>query len=252
MEKVFEIYIKHDAGAALGGDHRPGDRGQVQLRRRSPLRLDARARRSRWPTRRPAWSSATGEVLEVDPPRRLVHTMTALWSDDVKSEGASRVTWEIEPVGDSCRLTVTHDQLRDGANERALRRLADDPLRPEDVARDRRAADDPRLAHVHLRGERSGGDGVLVDDAVKQPETVLAGQAVDAAVDPVDRRPALFVAEEVAYEERHLRGRHDAGADGSPEAGERLSGQPPGRAAGGQPAARPRRRRSRCAGPPAS
>ena len=41
----------------------------------------------------------------------------ALWSDDVKSEGTSRVTWEIEPVGDSCRLTVTHDQLREGAND---------------------------------------------------------------------------------------------------------------------------------------
>ena len=33
-----------------------------------------------------------------------------------ESEGTSRVTWEIEPVGDSCRLTVTHDQLREGAN----------------------------------------------------------------------------------------------------------------------------------------
>jgi uncharacterized protein YndB with AHSA1/START domain len=58
-----------------------------------------------------------GEILEVDPPRRLVHTMTALWSEDVKSEGASRVTWDIEPVGDSCRLLVTHDQLREGAND---------------------------------------------------------------------------------------------------------------------------------------
>src|SRR5262249_53010305 len=57
-----------------------------------------------------------GENLEVDPPRRLVQTFRALWSDDVKSEGTSRVTWEIEPVGDSCRLTVTHDQLRDDAN----------------------------------------------------------------------------------------------------------------------------------------
>jgi len=36
--------------------------------------------------------------------------------DDVKSEGTSRITWEIEPIGDSCRLTVTHDQLREGAN----------------------------------------------------------------------------------------------------------------------------------------
>jgi uncharacterized protein YndB with AHSA1/START domain/DNA-binding transcriptional ArsR family regulator len=57
-----------------------------------------------------------GENLEIDPPRRLVQSMVALWSDDVKSEGTSRVTWEIEPVGDSCRLTVTHDQLREGAN----------------------------------------------------------------------------------------------------------------------------------------
>ena len=57
-----------------------------------------------------------GENLEVDPPRRLVQSMVALWSEDVKREGASRVTWEIEPVGDSCRLTVTHDELRDGAN----------------------------------------------------------------------------------------------------------------------------------------
>ena len=59
---------------------------------------------------------AAGENLEVDPPRRLVQSFTALWSEDVKAEGASRVTWEIEPVGTSCRLRVTHDQLREGAN----------------------------------------------------------------------------------------------------------------------------------------
>jgi uncharacterized protein YndB with AHSA1/START domain len=60
---------------------------------------------------------AEGENVEVDPPRRLVQTFTALWSDEVKDEGASRVTWEIEPVGeDSCRLTVIHDQLNKGAS----------------------------------------------------------------------------------------------------------------------------------------
>jgi len=57
-----------------------------------------------------------GENLEVDPPRRLVQSFRALWDEDVKSEGTSRVTYEIEPIGDSCRLTVTHDQLREGAN----------------------------------------------------------------------------------------------------------------------------------------
>jgi len=59
---------------------------------------------------------AAGENLEVDPPRRLVQSFNALWSDDVKAAGTSRVTWEIEPVGDSCRLTVTHDQLPEDAN----------------------------------------------------------------------------------------------------------------------------------------
>jgi uncharacterized protein YndB with AHSA1/START domain len=57
-----------------------------------------------------------GENLEVDPPRRLVQSFTAKWSEEVESAGASRVSWEIEPVGDSCRLTVVHDQLPEGAN----------------------------------------------------------------------------------------------------------------------------------------
>ncbi len=59
---------------------------------------------------------AAGENVEVDPPRLLVQTFNALWSDDVKAQGTTRVTWEIEPVGTSCRLTVTHDQLPAGAN----------------------------------------------------------------------------------------------------------------------------------------
>jgi len=115
MEKVFEIYIrttperlwqaitdpeirsKYNFGAGVTSDWTVG----------SPLKMSS-----------PHTDGlmGDGEVLEVDPPRRLVHTMVALWSDEVKSEGASRVTWEIEPVEDSCRLTVTHDQLREGAN----------------------------------------------------------------------------------------------------------------------------------------
>ncbi len=59
---------------------------------------------------------ASGENIEVDPPRRLVQSFNALWSDQVKSEGTSRVSWEIEPVGTSCRLRVTHDQLGENAN----------------------------------------------------------------------------------------------------------------------------------------
>lgn len=56
---------------------------------------------------------AEGENIVVDPPHRLVQTMKVHWSDEAEAEPTSRVTWEIEPVGDSCRLVVTHDQLRD-------------------------------------------------------------------------------------------------------------------------------------------
>jgi uncharacterized protein YndB with AHSA1/START domain/DNA-binding transcriptional ArsR family regulator len=59
---------------------------------------------------------AEGENLVVDPPRLLVQSFKALWSDDVKAQGTTRVTWEIEQVEDSCRLTVVHDELPDSAN----------------------------------------------------------------------------------------------------------------------------------------
>jgi uncharacterized protein YndB with AHSA1/START domain len=59
---------------------------------------------------------ASGENLEVDPPRRLVQSFNALWSEEVKSYGITRVTWEIVPVGTSCQLRVTHDQMSEDAN----------------------------------------------------------------------------------------------------------------------------------------
>ncbi len=59
---------------------------------------------------------SSGTNIEVDPPRLLVQTFDALWSDDVKAQGTTRVTWEIEQVGTSCRLTVIHDGLPAQAN----------------------------------------------------------------------------------------------------------------------------------------
>jgi len=120
MEKVFEIYIKttperlwqaitdpemrrkYTFGVGVYSNWEPG----------SPYQARAGDE-----TISPAMAIAEGENLEVDPPRRLVQSYRAVWSDDVKNEGTSRVTWEIEPVGDSCRLTVIHDQLREGAND---------------------------------------------------------------------------------------------------------------------------------------
>lgn len=116
MEKVFEIYIRttperlwraitdpetrarYHFGLRIQSDWGPGSRYQVVHAAGNQTLIE-------------------GENLEVEPPRRLVQSMRATWDDDVIAEGTSRVTWDIEPVGDSCRLTVTHDQMRDGADE---------------------------------------------------------------------------------------------------------------------------------------
>ncbi|MGH7571546.1 MAG: ArsR/SmtB family transcription factor [Gemmatimonadota bacterium] len=115
MEKIFEIYIKttperlweaitdpemrarYTFGVGVHSDWTPGSSYEgIPKQLGQPI--------------------VEGENLEVDPPRRLVQSFNALWSDDVKSEPTSRVTWEIEQIRDSCCLTVTHDQLREGAN----------------------------------------------------------------------------------------------------------------------------------------
>ena len=52
------------------------------------------------------------EVLEWDPPRKLVHGWRALYDLELAAEGTSRVTWEIEPQdGSVTKLTLVHDQL---------------------------------------------------------------------------------------------------------------------------------------------
>jgi uncharacterized protein YndB with AHSA1/START domain len=116
MEKIFEIYIKttperlweaitdselrakYSFGMGVSSDWTPGS-SYESTHAAAPEPL------------------AAGENLEVDAPRRLVQSFTALWGDDVKSEGISTVTWDIEPVGDSCRLVVTHSDLRENAND---------------------------------------------------------------------------------------------------------------------------------------
>jgi hypothetical protein len=55
-----------------------------------------------------------GEVLESDPPHRLVHTWRALYDPETASEPHSRVSWEIEPQdGGFTKLTVVHDRLEE-------------------------------------------------------------------------------------------------------------------------------------------
>ena len=56
------------------------------------------------------WGDA--DVMEFDPPRKLVHGWRSLYNPELAAEDESRVTWEIEP-GDNgvTLLTVVHDQL---------------------------------------------------------------------------------------------------------------------------------------------
>lgn len=113
MEKVYEIYIrttperlweaitnpeiraKYNFGAGVFTEWKPG---AAMAMRAGEFEL------------------GEGEIIEIDPPTRLVHTLRALWGDDVTAEGFSRVTWEIEQIQDSCLVKITHDQLREGAN----------------------------------------------------------------------------------------------------------------------------------------
>jgi uncharacterized protein YndB with AHSA1/START domain len=113
MEKVYEIYIrttpeklweaitnpeiraKYSFGVGSFSDWTPGAR----------LEMNAGGT-----------VIGQGEVLEIDPPRRLVHSIVFMFTDDVQAEGESRVTWEIEQVEDSCQLTLTHDRLPEGGN----------------------------------------------------------------------------------------------------------------------------------------
>jgi uncharacterized protein YndB with AHSA1/START domain len=115
MEKVFEIYIKTTPERLWEAITDPEMRSKYNFGARinSDFKLGSDYQQSTPDGR----LLGEGKNLEVDPPRRLVQSMTALWGDDVKAEGTSRVTWEIEPVGDSCHLKVTHDHLREGANE---------------------------------------------------------------------------------------------------------------------------------------
>jgi uncharacterized protein YndB with AHSA1/START domain/biotin operon repressor len=113
MEKVYEIYIKTTPEKLWDAITDPELRSEYSFGVRviSDWKVGSRyeGRGAKNPT--PIFG---GEILEVDPPRKLVQSYNALWSEEAKSQGTSRITWEIEQVADSCRLTLTHDQLREG------------------------------------------------------------------------------------------------------------------------------------------
>ncbi len=112
--KVFEVYIaappervwqgitdgdltrRYYFGSTISSDWRQGSRFEM----RSPDGTEV-------------W--VEGEVLEIDPPRRLVQSFRAHWDEEMDQQAPSRVTWEVEPAGPSTRVRVTHDELTEAA-----------------------------------------------------------------------------------------------------------------------------------------
>jgi uncharacterized protein YndB with AHSA1/START domain len=110
MEKVFEIYIRTTPERLWAAITDPDTRARFQFGATVTSDWTAGSAYviSHANADRPL---VDGTNLDVDAPRRLVQTFHAHWSDDADAAGTSRVTWDIEPIGDSCRLTVIHDQL---------------------------------------------------------------------------------------------------------------------------------------------
>jgi uncharacterized protein YndB with AHSA1/START domain len=113
--QIFEIYIKAsperiwEAITAPEWTARYGYRGPVHydLRRGGAFRAHA-------PPEMLAMGVpdvvVDGEVIEADPPRKLVQTYRFLFSDAMKAEGFTRLTYEIAPTQSGfARLTVTHE-----------------------------------------------------------------------------------------------------------------------------------------------
>ncbi len=64
---------------------------------------------SRWTSESPDGEVyLDGEILEINPPRRLVHTFHVVHEPEAAAEAPSRIEFEITPIGDRCRLTVIH------------------------------------------------------------------------------------------------------------------------------------------------
>ncbi len=118
---VYRVYIKASAQAIWDAitksewterygytglvdfDLRPG--GAYKVTATEPFRKESEARGSKLPE-----FIIDGEVVEADPPHRLVHTFRILMDPEMAKEPYTRITYEIKELDDKvCSLTLTHE-----------------------------------------------------------------------------------------------------------------------------------------------
>jgi uncharacterized protein YndB with AHSA1/START domain len=90
-------------------------RGAAILGSRKRLGLEARTALGASPGRRCRTLDLVGEVIESHPPRRLVLTRSEP-ADEANRDEQSRVIFELEPIEDMVRSTVTHAALAAGSD----------------------------------------------------------------------------------------------------------------------------------------
>ena len=103
--QVYQVFIKATPDAVWEAITKP----EFTERYFYGTRMDVTAERRR------VWMGedyGDDEVIEFDPPHRLVHSWRSKWNAEMAAEEESRVTWEIEPQDDgTCLLTLVHDRL---------------------------------------------------------------------------------------------------------------------------------------------
>jgi uncharacterized protein YndB with AHSA1/START domain len=113
--QVYRVFIKASAQAIWDAITRPewterygyACRVEYDLKPGGAFRVDANAAMAAHGA--PA-QILVGEVLDCDPPHRLVQTWHPVWDPQSAAEAPTRLTYQIdEQPGGVCRLTVTHD-----------------------------------------------------------------------------------------------------------------------------------------------
>ena len=113
--QVYRVYIRATPDAIWTAITDPdwtdrygyGGRAQYELRPGGSFRLLASERMRAQGVPEVA---VDGEVIEADPPRKLVQTWRLAMEASLAAEGFTRLTYEIEPLeGGVTKLTITHD-----------------------------------------------------------------------------------------------------------------------------------------------